>query len=451
VRLSSLKPLCFTDRLNCSFVDDKIKEILDNIHKRETELPEELMHAFKKAGVALADNANEQLKIRHRYNAARYNPQTLSFTIAPTACCNLSCCYCVQRIDESLVAKAAQTATISKAILENVLLFIKRMADLYHAKTLPLTFYGGEPLLKKDLLFYILENLTQWGKERSITTGVGLYTNCTLFDQSFLDNLKKYTIFYVRTTLDGPEKIHNYYRHYKNGKGTYEDVLTSIGMLLDSHIDVRVQVNIHQQYTHIPELLDDLCERGLTHIVIEPYPLFDPITMIPEAQKHYGILKEDVPTVKSTFAVPFKNIFKARAYAYGAAFKRGFKLPPSALKPWVPCEGAQAYNYLIDPAGDVYPCVGSMLIENLRVGHIHGEGYCEVYPFFYEWMNTGDPTRIKRCQTCHFLPSCGGGCIVGRWLGGLPCFCEYGSFYGEDVMKMCLKQKYPEKLKSLDV
>lgn len=431
-------------------VDAETKRSIGHIQERGTELPEKQLNAFRQHGLVIEDTENELFRIRYRYNAARYNPEALSFVVAPTTHCNLSCLYCVQRADESLVVKNAQATTMSDSTVRNVLSFVKRMAESFNVKTFPFTFYGGEPLTAQGLIFNMLEELTQWSEEQSITMGTAFFTNGTLLDSSFLENVHKYTIDYVRTTLDGPGRIHDQYRHHKNGRGTYEEVLAAIGMLLDAGIEVRVQININRHYRQVPVLLDDLKERGLNQILIEPYPLFDFVTMIPEAQRHYGLVKGNSPVTKSEYAVSFEEIPEARTYIYRAAFKRGFKLPSSNLKPWVPCGGAKAYHYLIDPLGDVYKCVGSMLIKNLRVGHIHEDGHFEQYPFLYEWMNT-DPTLIEKCRTCQYLPSCGGGCIVGRYMGGLPCFCEYSFFRGDEYVKMCLKQKYPEKLKSLKI
>lgn len=438
------------NRLTGAFfiVDEEIKENVE-MHGG-VELPEELQNTFRQNGILMEDNKNELLRIKHRYNKARYDPRNLSFVVAPTARCNLSCEYCVQRLDESLVEREAQTATMQESTVRNFLLFVERMLKSCNAATFPLTFYGGEPLMAKELVLHILRELAHWSEERSIRMKTGLYSNCTLVTRPFLEELQNYVILFVRTTLDGPQKIHDNYRHHRNGKGTYEDVLATIGMLLDAGIEVRVQVNINCYYTHAPELFDDLNKRGLNQVVIEPYPLFDPILMVPEAQKHYGLLDENFPVRKSEFAVPFDEIPDAQTFIYRAAFESGFRLPSSGLGAWTPCEGTKAYHYVVDPFGDVYKCVGSMLLKNLRVGHIHESGYLEEHPFFYEWMDT-DPTTIERCRSCHFLPSCGGGCVVGRYLGNLPCFCEYSFFRGDDYIKMLLKQEYPEKLKALKI
>lgn len=429
-------------------VDEDAKKSIEGIQKGGAEIPQDILDSFKQNELVIKNDENELLKFRNRYNAARYHPEAFSLSLAPTVECNLSCEYCWQRTNQSLVEEKYQTATMSEPTLKGILLFAKQLGEKLKATHLPLSFFGGEPLMAKDLILCILQDLAQWGEEHSISLAASFDTNCTLFDQSFIEELKQYTITYARTTLDGPEKVHDQYRHYKNGKGTYEQIVAKMGQLLDSGIGVVAHININRHYKHVLELFDDLSERGLKQIEIRCEPLFDPLISFQEAQKQYGLLDESVPIPESQFAIPFKDIPEARAYIYRAAFKKGFELSSPNLALSIPCNGGKYYHYTIDPLGDVYKCIGSMLLEFLRVGHIHESGYFEQYAFLYEWMNT-DPTYIEKCQCCGFLPSCGGGCITGRIVGGLPCFCEVSFFPGEEYMKMYMEQKYPEEFKSL--
>ncbi len=431
-------------------VDQTTKDIIDTISEKWKEVAEGVLEVLTENGVVIEDNQDELLIIRYRYKSACYNPQKVSFVLAPTAKCNLSCCYCVQKVDESLRFKERQTATMSDSTVKGALSFLKNMTDTCNAQKLRVSFYGGEPLLAKPLMLLMFQDLAQWCEERSLTFETTISTNLTLLDQSFLDEIQRYAPVSFRTTLDGPEKIQNLYRHYKNGKGTYEHIVTNMGNLMDSGIRVRVQLNVNKYYRSMPQLFEDLKERGLTTIMIELYPLVDPFVTMQQAQKHYGILDKSFPLPESQFAVSFEEIPEARTFVYRAAFENGFKLPSTYLRGWSPCDGMRAYNFLVDPVGDVYKCVGSMLMKNLRVGHIHADGYFERYPFFHKWMDN-DPTQIDKCQSCHHLPSCGGGCVVGRTLGNVPYLCEISHFPGEEFVKMYLKQDYPTQLQSLRI
>ncbi len=431
-------------------VDKTTKDIIDTISEKWKEVPEEKLNVLTQNGIVLHDNDDELLRIRYRYNEVRYNPHLITFMVVPTARCNLSCRYCFQKIDESRAEKNPHLATMSDSTVENVLCFIKNMTETCNANLAPVCFHGGEPLLAKNIILHMLKDLAQWCTEHSLDLSTSFYTNCTLFDQPFLDNLEGYTIDFVQTTLEGPEEIHDQFRHYKNGKGTYEDIVANMGMLLDAGVKVRAHININRYYERVLEMLDDFVERGLKDLIIEPFPLFDPLSTIPEVQKHYGVLDENFPVSESEYSVPFKETMEVRTHLYSAAFERGFQLPTSPLGVWTPCDGARAYHFAVGPAGEVYKCQGCILIDNLRVGQIHENGYFERYPLFYKWMDI-DPTRMEECQSCYHLPSCGGGCIAARYLGNIPHFCEVSSFLGEEYLKMSVKRKYPELSQSLRI
>jgi uncharacterized protein len=428
-------------------VDEETKEIITNLTEREAEIDEKTLQMLTENGVLLEDSEDEIAKIRYQYDEIRYNPQLVSFVIAPTALCNLSCCYCVQRADESMVEKHPHT-TMTDSTVNSVLLFVKKMTETCNARELPVCFHGGEPLMAKPRVLHILQDLDQWCTERALDLRVSFFTNGTLFDELFIDELKEYTIHFVRITLDGPEDIHNQFRHFNNGEGTYQCIVENIGALLDAQMRVKIHININKHYKRVPELFDDLKERGLTNVSVEPFPVFDPFVTIPEIQKHYGVLDESFPSLESEYAVLFKEMVQAREHLYSAAFTRGFKPPTSPLGMWTPCDGPRAYHFVVGPAGEVYKCQGCILMKNLHVGRIRKDGYFEKYPLFYKWMSI-DPTTIKECQSCRFLPSCGGGCVAARHLGSLSYFCEVSSFLGEDYIKMSLNRKYPELFQSL--
>ena len=429
-------------------VDEDTKNTIESI--QETDLPEDKLKDFRLNGVIIGDEENELLKFRDRFNARRYNQQDVSFYLAPVSSCNLSCEYCFQRAEESPTEEKMRIGVMSESMTKNVLTFVKRRTELCNANVLPLSFYGGEPLMTKELILYILKDLEQWSKEHSLEFYATTYSNCTLFDQSLIEEMRTHGMAGVRTTLDGPQEIHDQYRFFKNGKGTYEVVVTTIGELMDAGIDVEIQVNINRQYKHAPELFDDLAERGLKGIGVTSFPLYDPKVVFQQARKLYGHIPEDVPIPESRFAVPFWDIPEARLYVYKCAHERGFTLYPPNLGCLVPCHGVKYYHYVVDLFGYVYKCVASMLIKSMQIGQIHENGEFERFPFLFDWMNN-DPSYLEKCESCKLLPTCAGGCVYGRKLIQLSHMCEVSQFYGEDYIKMYLKQKYPEKFKSLKI
>lgn len=91
-------------------------------------------------------------------------------------------------------------------------------------------FYGGEPLLNfkliKKCVNYIKKNYEFNNLQYSITTNGSLLT----------ENIAKWLIkhqFHLYVSLDGPEKEHNRCRVYKDGTGTFKDVMQNISMIMN--------------------------------------------------------------------------------------------------------------------------------------------------------------------------------------------------------------------------
>lgn len=427
-------------------VDEEIRKNIQECENPESNLPPEAVNYFTQLEIIVDDDKDEFSMVKQRYNAKCYSERSLNFIVSPTALCNLSCCYCWQRAKGSFTKQSTLKTTMSESTLKGVLQFIKQTTDELNATEIPLMFYGGEPLMAKDVLYEIYGNLAAWCTEHSITMNPKFSTNCTLFDESVIEKLLSYnSIDFVRVPLDGPEKIHDKYRHFANGKGTYHIIMKNIELLQDAGITVEIQYNINPHYEYAPQLFDDLIERGLNNITVNCHRLFDPLTFVLEVKEALDLLDEHVSVPKSKILPSFKECSKGKKFVYTWALKKGFELHRPKFGLFLPCKAASYYMYVIDPRGEVYKCPTAMLTESMEVGRIRKNGTLEKYPFWYEWMDI-NPTMFDECSVCSYLPSCGGGCIYARKLVEQPYLCGVSSLCGDDYIKMYLKQKYPEIL-----
>jgi len=92
-------------------------------------------------------------------------------------------------------------------------------------------FFGGEPLLHKDLI----KNIVQYARKISQDTDTKFYfkitTNGLLLDEEFVKYCKAENIF-IAISLDGIPKAHDAHRIDKNGIGTYEKILKAAKLLI---------------------------------------------------------------------------------------------------------------------------------------------------------------------------------------------------------------------------
>lgn len=145
-----------------------------------------------------------------------------------TRACNNDCKYCIYNnnvySDQRLKSNDSMNFDTAKKTLD----YLKTLFGDRKKDGLMVCFYGGEPLLKFDLMREIIEYSSKlfngWNLSYSITTNGSLITEeiaTFLIENSFLTYI----------SLDGPEENHNEKRIFSNGKGTFSTVIKNLELI----------------------------------------------------------------------------------------------------------------------------------------------------------------------------------------------------------------------------
>jgi uncharacterized protein len=150
--------------------------------------------------------------------------------------CNLQCRYCYEfshAEQESMLqgAEGNYPSVMEKDILEET---ISKVLSLLPSRVC-FSWHGGEPLLA-GMDFYenvvnFIEKYRKYGQE--VTNSI--QTNGTLLDDRWITFFQKNS-FIVGVSLDGSEELHDRYRQYPDGRGTYRDVIRGIKKLEKSAV-----------------------------------------------------------------------------------------------------------------------------------------------------------------------------------------------------------------------
>ncbi len=101
---------------------------------------------------------------------------------------------------------------------------------------LPITFYGGEPLLEFDLL----QRLVAFANERAAVLGkkvaFSVTTNGTLLKDEVTDFLVEHD-FHITISFDGARNSHNRYRKFRDGSGSFDLVRSNLRRFAKRHPD----------------------------------------------------------------------------------------------------------------------------------------------------------------------------------------------------------------------
>lgn len=178
----------------------------------------------------------------------------MNYSIYLTDNCNLNCKYCYEK----------NTHQNRKISIKN----IKKIIDneiKNKTKISVLTFFGGEPLLEKKLIY----ETANYIKSKKCKTKFlyNMTTNGTLIDDGFIEFFKNNDFISLSLSIDGNEKTQNKNRITKNAKGTYECIEKNAKkLLIKPEIVVAVPVVTKNNVTNLSENLKNLLKIGFKRI-----------------------------------------------------------------------------------------------------------------------------------------------------------------------------------------
>jgi len=139
--------------------------------------------------------------------------------------CNLRCKYCFYLEKHALFAEE-QRCRMSDDVLEQ---YIRSYVASQPSKEIEFAWQGGEPtLMGLDFFKRAVELEKHYGAGRTIRNS--LQTNGTLLDDAWCEFLAKEG-FLVGISMDGPEEIHNRYRTYVDGRGSWAEVDRAVKLM----------------------------------------------------------------------------------------------------------------------------------------------------------------------------------------------------------------------------
>lgn len=299
--------------------------------------------------------------------------------------CNLACKYCFEGKRKGKFYMSRETADLFIDFVKN-----NALSNMDETK---ITFYGGEPLLSIELIIYISERLKSLAEADGIKYSFSLITNGTLLSPAVVKELRPFGLTSADITIDGPKTVHDRFRPFKSGKGTFDTIVRNIKDVCDM-INIHIGGNyIKDNYSEFPSLLDYLLDNGLTPVRIS-------------SLNFYPVIKESPEFALPDFTGGCVSInepwlFDAGIFLRGEILKRGYgtqKIIPS------PCMMELNDSLVVNYDGGFYKCPGLIGREEFRVGDIK-TGIKD-----YRQSHNLDNWKNDECLNCSYLPLCFGGC-----------------------------------------
>lgn len=308
----------------------------------------------------LVDNqVAQQNEVLRYYQSEVESVHELTIMLILTRKCNCKCVYCYE--DQQMAQ--FDDMTDSSFIVTSIINLMQQLLT----SNLKIIFYGGEPLLQKNVIYQISRALYNRLKERY---SFSIVTNGTRIKKEDFILWKDIGLKAIKVTLDGNEKSHNNRRPYKDGTGSYCDIVKNLSAIKD-YTHIVLNVVLDYSIEGLPELINDLRQNG-----IEPE-----VSLCVKEPNDYS------PEEKATLVL--KNAELLAAMGVYQSTKIGFDHG-------IICMGKNTHTFGIDGKGTVYRCNGDF---GSVIGTLSSEIIKPVVP-------------VKpMCIQCRYLPICFGGCL----------------------------------------
>jgi uncharacterized protein len=359
------------------------KDLLDDIE--EGNLSDEEQTELSELGLVAKSDAGERQEMLSYIQDLNARDRSVKFIVVLNLDCNLGCRYCFEGTRKG---KKYLSDEIAAGFVDFV-----RSADYADKDEIRITFYGGEPLLSLDRIAAISEQIKSFAEGRGLRYRFSLVTNGTLLTASSVKRLLPLGLVSAKITLDGPKEVHDAFRPFKGGAGSFDAILRNLGETADL---IRVQIGgnyTKDNYRLFPPLMDVLAGKGLGPDRIAAVK-FDPVVnesaefALPDFRGGCGSMDE--PWVAEASVLLREEILT-----------RGYATPKTMPSP---CMMERDHSFVMDHDGVLYKCPG--LIG--RAGCAIGDVRSGVRP--YRDSHGLDDWKNDECLACAYLPLCFGGC-----------------------------------------
>jgi len=179
--------------------------------------------------------------------------------------CNLNCKYCFYKKTGTLYP--GKRHLMREDVLEKLI-----FEFMTYAKGGPCIFswQGGEPLLAGiDFFKKVIKLEKKHGKSGQCVSNT-VQTNGTLLNNKWVKLFKEYN-FLIGISLDGPPEVHNYYRRYLSGKGSFQKVMDGIDLLKKGNVEFNILSTLGKETAKNPKkIYNFFLSQGLYYLQFIP-------------------------------------------------------------------------------------------------------------------------------------------------------------------------------------
>ena len=344
-----------------------------------------IIERFAKRGIIT--NFDEQAVLETMGRSACAMPHSIGLTICPTMGCNFDCPYCFE--DHG-------SGKMSPEVQDDVIALAQRMLDASGAKSMHVTWFGGEPLLAPAVIGSLSERLMALVEERGGSYHASIITNGYLLNQENVDMLERCKVNNAQVTIDGMGAAHDATRYLRGGGPTFDRIVENLrtGKI---PFEVSIRHNVHDgnkaQVQELESFIEQLAEESGNKLKYYPAPVSGSAVADERGKQVSLLCQSDASEIG----------IRQEAMRFRAG--RGHY-----------CGAHTIWSVGIDDKGNLQKCWEAVDKPSISFGTAHDwdpANPVETASNFDNlsmYLNTACPVPDEECRECVWLPACVGGC-----------------------------------------
>ncbi|MCC8166014.1 MAG: radical SAM protein [Planctomycetes bacterium] len=363
---------------------------------------QEVVDNLKKGRFIVAAGTDEKALFNRAVTRLRNLDRQMTVTIAPTLACNFACDYCYQGED---VRTRTMTPEVEQAIVDYM---AGKMESL---DRLGIAWYGGEPLLRPDILFRLSDRFQAMCRDRGVVYTASIVTNGYLLEKEVAARLIDAGVTVAQVTLDGDREIHDARRMLRGGGATFATILDRVLEAAEQpSLTIQIRVNIdNRNRDSVPALLERLTSVGLS------------------GKKNFGVYFAPVDICSNECLRVIDSVMDMREYAalesdlIAQAIDYGLAVASMPIRLFSLCAAVRKNGFVFLPDGAVHKCWNDIADPEAKICDLSELDSVEDNIRYRRWLDDSLFT-MPECESCAILANCSGGCFNKAKMGyASPC------------------------------
>lgn len=347
---------------------------------------------------------------KYQQNIEQKKLHSLCLTISHQ--CNLGCKYCFAGGGNYGYEKMIMSKEVANKCIDYWFNNLNK-----HKKNFTVAFFGGEPLLNKEVMIYSINYINDLMKDIHGEINYIITTNGTIIDEEIIEVFKNNN-FDVSISIDGIRQIHNENRPYVSGKESFDDIINNVRKFKGKFKRISAQITVTKKdIPFLSEAVKEIWGIGINEV--SSNIVFDKTERY--SYEDYKIYHEEVKLLSN---ITYENLIVGKKQVYGSLITGMKKIHAKDFS--TTCFFWNHTVSIFSAKGNAYRCYRYVGNKEHELGNVYDED-------FTVFKNILKKPVVEKCTECWAQLFCGDGCPYENYL--------YEEDINVPVEEWCVKTK----------